>query len=100
MYHAHELVDTASRVYDPTETCIFVADACPAREGFLRSQDRLFHLSRSALPRFRYGSSCNKFSVNSTLDRYSGKLAASKSSFNHVWETSDRQTAVQAKGIS
>ena len=30
-----ELVDTANRVYDPTETRIFVTHASPAREGLL-----------------------------------------------------------------
>jgi hypothetical protein len=43
--------------------------------------------SISAGLHFRYGSSYNEFSVNPTLDHYRGKLAASKASFNDVWET-------------
>jgi hypothetical protein len=43
--------------------------------------------SVSAGLHFRYGSSYNEFSVNPSLDHYRGKLAASKASFNDVWET-------------
>ena len=84
-----ELVDTANRVYDPTETRVFVTHASPAREGLLNQLS--VHLkadfSVSAGLHFRYGSSYNEFSVNPTLDHYRGKLAASKASFNDVWET-------------
>ncbi|KAH8722273.1 hypothetical protein BGZ61DRAFT_202141 [Ilyonectria robusta] len=84
-----ELVDTAHRVYDPTETRIFVTHASPAREGILNqlSVTLKADFSISAGLHFRYGSSYNEFSVNPTLDHYRGKLAASKASFNDVWET-------------
>lgn len=84
-----ELVDTANRVYDPTETRIFVTHASPAREGLLNqlSVQLKADFSISAGLHFRYGSSYNEFSVNPTLDHYRGKLAASKASFNDVWET-------------
>lgn len=84
-----ELVDTANRVYDPTETRIFVTHASPAREGILNqlSVNLKSDFSISAGLHFRYGSSYNEFSVNPTLDHYRGKLAASKASFNDVWET-------------
>lgn len=84
-----ELVDTANRVYDPTETRIFVTHASPAREGILNqlSVNLKADFSISAGLHFRYGSSYNEFSVNPTLDHYRGKLAASKASFNDVWET-------------
>lgn len=84
-----ELVDTANRVYDPTETRIFVTHASPAREGLLNqlSVSLKADFSISAGLHFRYGSSYNEFSVNPTLDHYRGKLAASKASFNDVWET-------------
>ncbi|ROW03124.1 hypothetical protein VMCG_05680 [Cytospora schulzeri] len=84
-----ELVDTANRVYDPTETRIFVTHASPAREGILNqlSVTLKADFSISAGLHFRYGSSYNEFSVNPTLDHYRGKLAASKASFNDVWET-------------
>ncbi|KAI9781744.1 MAG: hypothetical protein M1839_005737 [Geoglossum umbratile] len=84
-----ELVDTANRVYDPTETRVFVTHASPAREGILNqlSVTLKADFSISAGLHFRYGSSYNEFSVNPTLDHYRGKLAASKASFNDVWET-------------
>ena len=84
-----ELVDTANRVYDPTETRVFVTHASPAREGLLNqlSVTLKADFSISAGLHFRYGSSYNEFSVNPTLDHYRGKLAASKASFSDVWET-------------
>ena len=84
-----ELVDTANRVYDPTETRVFVTHASPAREGLLNqlSVTLKADFSISAGLHFRYGSSYNEFSVNPTLDHYRGKLAASRASFNDVWET-------------
>ncbi|RPA81501.1 hypothetical protein BJ508DRAFT_112681 [Ascobolus immersus RN42] len=84
-----ELVDTANRVYDPTETRVFITHASPAREGLLNqlSVTLKADFSISAGLHFRYGSSYNEFSVNPTLDHYRGKLALSKASFNDVWET-------------
>lgn len=84
-----ELVDTANRVYDPSETRIFVTHTSPAREGMLNqlSVTLKADFSVSAGLHFRYGSSYNEFSVNPSLDHYRGKLAASKSSFNDVWDT-------------
>lgn len=84
-----ELIDTANRVYDPTETRVFITHASPAREGILNqlSVTLKADFSISAGLHFRYGSSYNEFSVNPTLDHYRGKLAASKASFNDVWET-------------
>ncbi|KAL8860670.1 MAG: hypothetical protein Q9178_003023 [Gyalolechia marmorata] len=94
-----ELVDTAHRVFDLTETRVFVTHASPAREGLLNqlSVTLKADFSISAGLHFRYGSSYNEFSVNPTLDHYRGKLAASKASFNDVWETvkSEVEPAVQ-----
>ncbi|KXT04701.1 hypothetical protein AC578_2078 [Pseudocercospora eumusae] len=84
-----ELIDTANRVYDPTETRILVTHASPAREGLLNqlSVTLKADFSISAGLHFRYGSSYNEFSVNPSLDHYRGKLSASKASFTDVWET-------------
>lgn len=84
-----DLVDTANRVYDPTETRIFITHNSPAREGLLNqlSVTLKADFSISAGLHFRYGSSYNEFSVNPSLDYYRGKLASSKASFNDVWET-------------
>ncbi|EME49915.1 hypothetical protein DOTSEDRAFT_68659 [Dothistroma septosporum NZE10] len=84
-----ELIDTANRVYDPTETRVLVTHASPAREGLLNQLSVALKadFSLSAGLHFRYGSSYNEFSVNPSLDHYRGKLSASKASFNDVWET-------------
>ncbi|OAG40578.1 hypothetical protein AYO21_05279 [Fonsecaea monophora] len=83
------LIDTANRVYDPSETRIFLTHASPARDGILNqlSVTLKADFSISAGLHFRYGSSYNEFSVNPSLDHYRGKLAASKASFQDVWET-------------
>ena len=83
------LIDTANRVYDPSETRVFLTHASPARDGILNqlSVTLKADFSISAGLHFRYGSSYNEFSVNPSLDHYRGKLAASKASFNDVWET-------------
>lgn len=84
-----ELVDTAKRTYDPSETRVLITHASPAREGLLNQLAMAIKVdfTISAGLHFRYGSSYNEFSVNPTLDHYRGKLAASRSSFNDVWET-------------
>ena len=84
-----ELIDTANRVYDPTETRLLVTHASPAREGLLNqlSVTLKADFSISAGLHFRYGSSYNEFSVNPSLDHYRGKLSASKAQFNDVWDT-------------
>ncbi|KAI5849740.1 hypothetical protein BZA05DRAFT_426050 [Tricharina praecox] len=84
-----DLIDTATRVYDPAETRIFITHNSPAREGLLNqlSVTLKADFSISAGLHFRYGSSYNEFSVNPSLDYYRGKLASSKASFNDVWET-------------
>ncbi|KAK5162768.1 uncharacterized protein LTR77_011199 [Saxophila tyrrhenica] len=84
-----ELVDTANRVYDPTETRLLITHSSPAREGILNQLAVALKVdfSISAGLHFRYGSSYNEFSVNPSLDHYRGKLSASKAQFNDVWET-------------
>ena len=84
-----ELVDTAARVYDPTETRLLITHASPAREGILNQLSVAVKadFSISAGLHFRYGSSYNEFSVNPSLDHYRGKLSAAKAQFNDVWET-------------
>lgn len=84
-----ELIDTANRVYDPTETRLLITHASPAREGLLNqlSVTLKADFSISAGLHFRYGSSYNEFSVNPSLDHYRGKLSASKAQFTDVWDT-------------
>lgn len=84
-----ELIDTANRTFDPTETRLLVTHASPAREGLLNQLAVALKadFSVSGGLHFRYGSSYNEFSVNPSMDHFRGKLAASKASFQDVWDT-------------
>lgn len=84
-----ELVDTARRVYDPSETRVLVTHASPSRDGLLNELSVFLKVdfSISAGLHFRYGSSYNEFSVNPNLESYRAKLSTSKSAFSDVWET-------------
>ena len=84
-----EIVDTAQRVYDPSETRVLVTHASPARDGLLNQLAVTLKVdfSISAGLHFRYGSSYNEFSVNPSLDTYRGKLGTSKDQFKDVWDT-------------
>lgn len=84
-----EVVDTAQRVYDPSETRVLITHASPARDGLLNQLAVALKVdfSISAGLHFRYGSSYNEFSVNPSLDTYRGKLGTSKDQFKDVWDT-------------
>ncbi|KAE9408097.1 hypothetical protein BT96DRAFT_914096 [Gymnopus androsaceus JB14] len=84
-----ELVDTAQRVYDPSETRLLITHASPGREGLI-SQLALVckaDLTISAGLHFRYSSSWNEFSVLADYEGFRTKLLASKESFDKVWES-------------
>lgn len=89
MLQIGELVDTAQRVYDATETRLFVSHASPGREGLL-AQVALaikadFTLSGSL--HFRYGSGYNDYSVLPDVEAYRNKFATAKAAFHEVWDT-------------
>ncbi|KAG8906444.1 hypothetical protein FRB99_006860 [Tulasnella sp. 403] len=84
-----ELVDTAQRTFDQTETRMLVTHASPGREGLL-SQLALVvkaDLTVSAALHFRYASSWNEFSVQGDMDAYRSKLQSGKDSFHKVWDS-------------
>ncbi|KZV68922.1 hypothetical protein PENSPDRAFT_502599 [Peniophora sp. CONT] len=89
MLQIGELVDTAQRVFDPTETRILVTHASPGREGLLSSLALTLKadLTMSAGLHFRYASSWNEFSVQGDYDGFRAKLRAGKDAFNRVWES-------------
>ncbi|KAI0273103.1 hypothetical protein BGY98DRAFT_1120327 [Russula aff. rugulosa BPL654] len=76
-----ELVDTAQRVYDPTETRLLITHASPGREGSLPD------LTISAGLHFRYASSWNEFSVQGDYDGFRNKLRNGKDHFYRVWDS-------------
>ena len=84
-----ELVDTAQRVHDPTETRILITHASPGREGILASLALVLKadLTLSAGLHFRYASSWNDFSVLGDYEAFRGKLRNGKDAFYRVWDS-------------
>ncbi|KAJ1308306.1 hypothetical protein OPQ81_004019 [Rhizoctonia solani] len=83
-----ELLDTARRVYDPTETRLLVTHASPGREGILAQLALATRadLTVSAGLHFRHSSSYNEFSVQEDMDGFRNKLVKGKETFDRVWE--------------
>lgn len=88
-----ELVDTAQRVFDPTETRLLITHASPGREGIIAQLALVLKadLTMSAGLHFRYTSSYNEFSVQSDLDGFRHKLIAGKEAFDKVWDSVKQQ---------
>ncbi|KAJ7647912.1 Ser/Thr protein phosphatase [Roridomyces roridus] len=84
-----ELVDTAQRVFDPTETRLLVTHASPGREGIMAQLALITKadLTVSAGLHFRYATSYNEFSVQGDFEGFRQKLVAGKESFDKVWES-------------
>ncbi|KAF7362485.1 Ser/Thr protein phosphatase [Mycena venus] len=84
-----ELVDTAQRVFDPTETRLLVTHASPGREGIMAQLALVVKadLTVSAGLHFRYATSYNEFSVQGDFDGFRQKLVAGKEGFDKVWES-------------
>ncbi|TFY79176.1 hypothetical protein EWM64_g4836 [Hericium alpestre] len=84
-----ELVDTAQRVFDPSETRLLVTHASPGREGILASLALVLKadLTLSAGLHFRYATSWNEFSVQGDYDGFRHKLLVGKQAFDKVWES-------------
>lgn len=83
-----ELVDTAQRVFDQTETRLLVTHASPGREGLIAQLSLVLKadLTISAGLHFRYASSYNEFSVQGDLEGFRHKLIVGKDAFDKVWE--------------
>ena len=84
-----ELVDTAQRVYDATETRLLITHASPGREGIIAQLALVLKadLTISAGLHFRYASSYNEFSVQGDFEGFRHKLAVGKEGFDKVWES-------------
>ncbi|KAI0051455.1 hypothetical protein FA95DRAFT_1554545 [Auriscalpium vulgare] len=84
-----ELVDTAQRVFDPSETRLLITHASPGREGVLASLALVLKadLTISAGLHFRYATSWNEFSVQGDFDGFRHKLRVGKESFDKVWDS-------------
>ena len=84
-----ELIDTAQRVFDPSETRLLVTHTSPGREGLMAQLALKLKadLTISAGLHFRYGISYNEFSVQHDYDNFRHKLEASRVNFNELWES-------------
>lgn len=83
-----ELVDTAQRVFDPSETRLLVTHASPGREGIIAQLALVLKadLTISAGLHFRYTSSWNEFSVQGDFEGFRHKILAGKECFDKIWE--------------
>jgi hypothetical protein len=84
-----ELVDTAQRVYDPSETRLLVSHTSPGREGIIAQLALVLKadLTISAGLHFRYSTSYNEFSVQGDYAGFRQKLILGKEAFDRVWDT-------------
>ncbi|GAO51493.1 hypothetical protein G7K_5593-t1 [Saitoella complicata NRRL Y-17804] len=84
-----ELLDTAARVFDYSETRVFISHASPGREGLLAQLALTLKadFTVSAGLHFRYASSYNDFSVHPSHDHFRAKLISARAGFMDVWET-------------
>ncbi|ESK87966.1 ser thr protein phosphatase [Moniliophthora roreri MCA 2997] len=84
-----QLVDTAQRAFDPSETRLLVSHASPGREGIIAQLALVLKadLTISAGLHFRYASSYNEFSVSSDYEGFRHKLTTGKEQFDKVWES-------------
>ncbi|KAM6495516.1 Ser/Thr protein phosphatase [Amanita muscaria] len=82
-----ELVDTAQRVFDSTETRLLITHASPGREGIIAQLALVLKadLTVSAGLHFRYATSYNEFSVQGDFEGFRHKLAVGKETFDKVW---------------
>lgn len=84
-----ELVDTAQRVFDPTETRLLITHASPGREGIIAQLALVLKadLTISAGLHFRYATSYNEFSVQGDFEGFRHKLSIGRDGFDKVWES-------------
>ncbi|KAJ8514891.1 hypothetical protein ONZ45_g7636 [Pleurotus djamor] len=84
-----ELVDTAQRVFDQSETRLLITHASPGREGIMAQLALVLKadLTMSAGLHFRYATSYNEFSVQSDFKGFRAKLEAGKEAFDKVWDS-------------
>ncbi|KAF9498250.1 hypothetical protein BDN71DRAFT_1443553 [Pleurotus eryngii] len=84
-----ELVDTAQRVYDQSETRLLITHASPGREGIMAQLALVLKadLTMSAGLHFRYATSYNEFSVQNDFKGFRAKLEAGKEAFDKVWDS-------------
>jgi hypothetical protein len=83
-----ELVDTAQRVFDPSETRLLITHASPGRDGLMAQLALVTKadLTISGGLHFRYATSYNEFSVQGDADGYRAKILRGKQQVEQVWD--------------
>lgn len=91
-----ELVDTAQRVFDPSETRLLITHASPGREGIISQLSLVLKadLTISAGLHFRYATSYNEFSVQADFEGFRHKLSIGKEGWDRVWDSVKNQVDV------
>ncbi|CAO3625684.1 unnamed protein product [Cunninghamella blakesleeana] len=83
-----ELVETAQKVFDSSETRVLVTHASPGREGLLAQLS--LHIKAdftiSAGLHFRYGIAYNEFACQSSQEHYRERLIQSQHHFLQLWD--------------
>lgn len=84
-----ELVDTAQRAFEQSETRLLISHASPGREGIITQLALVLKadLTISAGLHFRYTSSWNEFSVQGDFDGFRHKIVTGKEGFDKIWES-------------
>ncbi|ORY23528.1 hypothetical protein BCR39DRAFT_561900 [Naematelia encephala] len=84
-----ELVDTAQRVFDPTETRMLITSAPISRNGLLTQLANTVKadLTVSSGLHFRYPASFNEFSIHGDFESYVAKLSAARDTFQGVYNS-------------
>ncbi|KAF5364303.1 hypothetical protein D9756_000914 [Leucocoprinus leucothites] len=88
-----ELVDTAQRAFDTSETRLLVTHASPGREGIISQLALVLKadLTISAGLHFRYATSYNEFSVQPDFEGFRHKLSMGKDGWERVWDSVKNQ---------
>ncbi|PWN23902.1 hypothetical protein BCV69DRAFT_244399, partial [Microstroma glucosiphilum] len=88
MLQIGELVDTAQKTFDPSETRVLISHVSPGREGLLAQLAVALKadFTISAGLHFRYGISYNEFGVQHDSQNYRNKMVSAKTAFGEVWD--------------
>ncbi|OZJ05608.1 hypothetical protein BZG36_01469 [Bifiguratus adelaidae] len=88
-----ELMETAQRVYDPTETRMLITHASPGREGLLAQLALSLRVdfTLSGGLHFRYPISYNEFAVQDSQDHFYERIAETHRQFMNLWDSIKEQ---------
>lgn len=102
MLQIGELIDTAQRVYDSSETRLLVTHASPGKDGLLAQVALALQadFTVSGSLHFRYGASYSDWCVFPDTEVYRNKFNLAKSAFAEVWDTVKSQVNEVIESVS